>query len=116
MRLATPAIAPTGSTVPVARLQQATEHGLRILGKHLCAGWHLDHHVLGRRAGAVLAHTPAAALGLEVLAVAIVDQGIEVGDAFHPDVASLAAIAAVGSAELDEFLAPEGDAARTAVG
>ena len=49
----------------------------------------------------------AAALGLEVLAVAEVDQGVEVVDRLEHDVAAAAAVAAVGAAELDELLAPE---------
>ena len=52
-----------------------------------------------------------AVLGLEVLLIAVVDQRVEVGDALDPDVAALAAVAAVGAAELDELLAPERDAA-----
>ena len=60
---------------------------------------------------AVLAHAVAAALGLEVLLVAVVDQRVEAVDRLDNDVAALAAVAAVGPAELDELLAPERDAA-----
>ena len=45
--------------------------------------------------------------GLEVLLVAVVDQGVEPVDAFDHDVAAAAAIAAVGAAELDELFAQE---------
>src|SRR5690606_28196976 len=62
---------------------------------------------LGARA--VLAHAVLAVLRLEVLLVAVVDQRVEVGDAFGPDVAALAAVAAVGAAELDELLAAKAD-------
>ena len=50
-----------------------------------------------------------------MLLVAIVDQRVEAVGAFDHDVAAAAAVAAVGAAELDEFLAPERDAARPAV-
>ena len=56
-----------------------------------------------------------AALRLEVLLVAIVDQRVEAVDDFDDDIAAAAAIAAVGAAELDELLAPEADAAGAAV-
>ena len=51
-----------------------------------------------------------AGLGLEMLLVAVVDQRVEPVDAFGPDVAAAAAVAAVRPAELDELLAPERDA------
>src|SRR5271165_746822 len=48
-----------------------------------------------------------AGLALEMLLIAEIDQGVEIGDAFDHDVAALAAIAAVGTAEFDVFLAPK---------
>ncbi len=60
---------------------------------------------------AILAHAVAAALGLEVLLIAVVDQGVEAVDRLQHHVAALAAVAAAGAAELDEFLAPERDGA-----
>src|SRR5882724_6162675 len=56
-----------------------------------------------------------AALGLEMLLVAVVDQRVEVGHRLDDDVAAAPAIAAVRPAELDELLAPEADAAGPAV-
>ena len=52
-----------------------------------------------------------AVLGEEVLLVAVVDQRVQPVDRLGPDVAALAAVAAVRAAELDELLAPEADAA-----
>jgi len=46
-----------------------------------------------------------------MLLVAVVEQRIEVRYAFENDIATLAAIAAVRTAELNEFLAAETDAA-----
>ena len=71
--------------------------------------------VVAALAGAVAAHAVLAGLGLEVLLVAEVDQRIEAVDAFEHDVAALAAVAAVGAAEFDEFLTPERDGTRPAV-
>ena len=115
MRIAEAAVAALGDAAPLAGSISSASTRLLVLGQHLGAGRHLDHDVLAGRAGAVLAHAAAAALGLEVLAEAVVDERVEVGDAFHPHVAALAAVAAVGAAELDELLAPERDAPVAAV-
>ena len=56
-----------------------------------------------------------AGLGLEVLLIAIVDQGVETFDGLDPDITAAAPVAAVGPAELDIFLAPERDGARAAI-
>ena len=58
---------------------------------------------------------PRAALGLEVLLIAVVDERVEPVDRLHDHVAAAAAIAAVRPAELDELLAPERHAAVPAV-
>src|ERR1700674_970517 len=50
-----------------------------------------------------------------MLAVAVIDQGVEPGYGFRHHVAAAAAVAAPGAAELDEFLAPECHAAVAAV-
>ena len=47
--------------------------------------------------------------------MAEIDQGVEVLVGLHPDIAAIAAVAAVGAAERDELLAAEGDAAVAAV-
>src|SRR5690606_25515022 len=56
-------------------------------------------------------HAVDAALGLEVLLVAEVDQGIQPVHRLDQDVAAASAVAAVRPAELDELLAPERHAA-----
>ena len=63
----------------------------------------------------ILAHAVAAAARLEMLLIAEVDQGIESVHAFRNHVAAATAVAAVRTAELDELLAPECDAAVAAV-
>src|SRR5262249_29588256 len=64
---------------------------------------------------AVLAHPGAAVLGLEVLLIAVVYERVEALDCLDDHVAAFAAVAAIGSAELDEFLPPGGHAATPAV-
>src|ERR1043165_3982965 len=53
----------------------------------------------------LLAHAMTAAFRGKVLLVAVVYEGIEVLDGFGPDIAATAAVAAIGSAELNELLA-----------
>src|SRR5205807_624488 len=65
--------------------------------------------------GAVLAHAAAAVLGPEMLLVAVIDQGVEAVDRPRHHVPALAAVPAVGTPELDEFLPPERDTAVPAV-
>ena len=69
-----------------------------------------DRAVIAVRAGAILAHAALAGLGLEVLLIPEIDQRVEVCDAFDPDIAAFAAVAAVRSTELDEFFAAKTDA------
>ena len=57
----------------------------------------------------------AAFPGLEMLLIAVVDQGIQPIDGLDPDVAAAAAITAVRAAEFDEFLASKANAAGTAL-
>ena len=110
-----PPLPPLASSARVARARQIGEQRLLVLGKHLRSRRHMHDHVCAAGAGSVLAHAGAAVLGLEMLLVAIVDQRVEIGDALRPHIAALAAVAAVGPAELDELLAPETDAAGAAV-
>ena len=110
-----PPLPPRKQHHAVAGLGQVGDQRLAVLLEHLRAGRQLQHHVGAAGAGAVLAHAVAALLRLEVLLVAIVEQRVEVRHAFEDDVAAFAAVAAVGSAELDIFLAAEADAAVAAV-
>jgi hypothetical protein len=84
----------------------------------LRADRHLEHDVLAVGAMAVLAHAIGALLGLEVLLIAIVDQGVQSIDHFDDYVAAASAIAAITAirpAEFDELLAPERDTSVAAV-
>src|SRR5579871_6224168 len=88
---------------------QVGEERLSVVGEDLGADRQLDDEILAARAGAVGAGAALAALGAEMLGVAKVDQRIEAGDRLEDDVAALAAVAAVGTAELDEFFAAKAD-------
>ncbi len=99
MRVAEAAVAALGEQRAVADLRQVGEQRLLVLGIDLRAGRHLDDAVIAVGAGAVLARSVAALLRLEVLLIAIVDQRVEVIDAFGPHVAAPAAVAAVGAAD-----------------
>src|SRR6185437_3680303 len=94
---------------------QIGQHRLPVVGEHLGAERHLDHDVLRAGAGPVRAGAVAALRGAEVLRVAEVDQGVQVLRGLEDDVAALAAVAAVRSAELDELLPPERDHAIAAI-
>jgi hypothetical protein len=50
-----------------------------------------------------------------MLLIAEIDQRIEIGDAFGPDIAAAPTIAAIRPAEFDEFFTPEGHAAIPAI-
>ena len=73
-------------------------------GETLRADGQGEFDVGAARPGAVFAHAVRAARRPEVLAVAIVDQGIELGIGPRDHVAAAPAIAAVRSAARDELL------------
>ncbi len=109
-----PAIAAAQQRDTLARMGEIGEHVLLVLGQDLRAHRHLDHQIVAARAGAVAAHAAGAALRLEMLGIAKVDQRIEAADRFEDDVATLAAIAAIGAAIFDIFFAAEGHRALSA--
>jgi hypothetical protein len=61
------------------------------------------------------AHAVLAALGAKRTLMAEIDQGIEIFVGFQPNAAAIAAIAAIGAAERDEFFASKTDAAVAAI-
>ena len=50
-----------------------------------------------------------------MLLITVIEQRVQIGHAFDHDIATLAAVAAVGATELNEFLPPERDTAIAAV-
>src|SRR5579883_64121 len=94
---------------------EISEQGLAVLVINLRSSRNLEHDVVRIRAVAILAHAGAAVLGFEMLLVAIVDQGVEAVYRQRDHVTALAAVAAIGSAKLDELFAPERHTAVPAV-
>src|SRR5690606_16141507 len=83
--------------------------------QHLGAYGDAQDYVLALGAVHLAALAVVAGLGLEMLLVAEVDQGVQPIGRLDPDVAALAAVAAVGAAVGNEFFATERDGARAAV-
>src|SRR4051812_12014154 len=105
MRVAETAIAAFRQHVPLAEPGEVVDQGFAVLIDNLGAYRNLEHDRLAVGTVAVLAHAIDALLRLEVLLVAIIDQGVEsVGD-LDNDVATAAAIAAARAAEFDKLLA-----------
>ena len=101
------AIAATQQGDPFAGDVEVGEQGFLVVGEDLGAEGHGDDDIAGAGAGAVGPCPVAAFRRAEMLGVAEVDQGVEVVFGDEDDVATLAAVAAVGTAELDEFFPPE---------
>src|SRR4029453_16145513 len=93
----------------IAGLSEIGDQALAVLIEDLGPGGKREHDIGALNPGAVVAHAVAALLRLEMLLVAVVEQGVEVRHAFDNDIAAFAAVAAVSPAELDELLPPEAD-------
>ena len=115
MRIAESAVAAARQHHALADRAEVGKQRLAVLLVNLRARRHREHDVVTVCSVAVLAHAGAAVLGLEMLLVAVVDEGVEPIDRLHDHVTASAAVAAVGPAELDELLAPERHAAVAAV-
>src|SRR5690606_27161043 len=88
------------------------DHRLLVLLEDLGADRDTQHDILPAGAGALRAHAVPAGPGEEMLLEAEVDQRVQPIHRLGPDIAALAAVAAVRPAIFDEFLAAEGHAAR----
>ena len=95
MGIAEAAIAALGDGDALADFGEIGEQGLAVFFVDLRADRHFQHRVLAVGAVAVLAHAVAAALGLEVLLVAVVDQRVEAVHGLRPRRRRPAAVAAV---------------------
>src|SRR5262245_19861901 len=111
MRIAKATVAAPGDCRTLAHFGEIGDQRLAVFFVDLGAGRHFENDILAVGAGAVLAHPIPAALRLEMLLVAVIDQSIETIDGLDQYVAAFAAIASVRPAVLDEFVAPERDAA-----
>ena len=115
MRVAEAAVAAVQEHGAVAWLDEVEQHGLAVLVEHLGPDGNAQHKGLARGAGAVAPGPAASVLRPEMLLIAVVDQGVEIGRGLEDHVAAPSAVAAIGAAELDELLAPETRRARAAV-
>ena len=115
MRVAEAAVAAFGEHELFAEPGEIVDQRLAIVVEHLGADRNLEDDRLAVGAVAVLAHAVDAALRLEVLLVAVIDQRVEAVHRLDDDVAAAAAIAAARPAELDELLAAERHATVSAV-
>src|SRR5665213_385220 len=115
MRIAETAVAALGQRDAIADLGEIGDQCLLVLIENLGADGDLEHHVVATGAVHVLALAGHARPRLEVLGIAVVDQGVEAVDRLDHNVAAAAAVATARAAMLDELLAPECDAAVAAV-
>jgi hypothetical protein len=115
MRVAEAAIAALGNAEALALGRQVDDQGLVVFFEDLGADRNLQRHVFAIGAGPVAAHAVRAGLCLEVLLEAEVDERVQAVDGLDPHVTAAAAVAAVGSAELDELFAPKRDSTGAAV-
>ena len=111
MGVAKAAVAALGNQDALPWRGEVSQQRLAVFGKNLSTRRNFDVAVVAIGTSAVLAHAAPASLSFVVLLVAVVDQRVEVVDAFDEDTATLSAVAAVGSAELNKLLAAEADAA-----
>src|SRR5690606_20826498 len=95
MGIAEAAIATARQDEALAHLGHVHNRRLAVRLQDLRAGRDPENDVLAPGAGPVAAHAVAAALRLEVLLVAKVDEGVEPIDAFDDHIAAAAAVAAV---------------------
>ncbi len=111
MAVAIAAIAAPQELDAVAFHAQIGEQGFPVLIQYLGTDRHWHDQVFALFAAAVAAHAVFAALGLEMLAVAEVDQGIEGRDRLEDNMATTPAITTGRTAARDIFLTPERDGA-----
>jgi hypothetical protein len=107
VQVAPAAVAALGQQQARARVVEVGDQGFLVLFEDLGADRDLQQHVVARRAVARAAHAVDARAGLEVLLIAVVDQGVEAFDGLDPHVAAATAVAAVRAAVLDVLLAAE---------
>src|SRR5690606_13737548 len=115
VHVAQAALATAGHQQAVAVAHQVADHLVGVDVDHLGAHRDLDDDVLAPLAVARLAQAVLAALGADDALVAEVAERVEVARGLQPHVAAVATVPTVGTAERDELLAPESDAAVAAV-
>ena len=107
MQVAETAIAALGQQHALAGRRQVGDHGFLILFEDLGPDRHAQDDIVARGPGALRAHAMLAGPGKEMLLKAEIDQRVQPLDRLGPDIAATPAIAAIGAAIFDEFLAAE---------
>src|SRR3954451_6310766 len=115
MGIAEAAIAALGEDECLAELGEIMDQRFPVLVEDLGSDGNLEHDRLAVWAVAILAHSIGALRRVEVLLIAVIDQGVEPVDDLDDDVTAASAIAAGRATELDELLAPERNTAVAAV-
>src|SRR6266702_3724950 len=115
MAVAKAAIAAAQQHDALARTGQVGNEALLVVGENLRPDRYAQHGVAPLGAGFVRAGAAAPVLRPEMLLVAVIDQRVEVVGGDEDDVATLPAIAAIGPAEFDEFLAAKAHRAAPAI-
>src|SRR5437879_5860348 len=105
MAVAKAAIAAAQQHDTLARADQVGEEAFLVVGENLRPDRHAQHDVAPLRTRLVRPGAAAPVLCPEMLLVAVIDQRVEIVGGEEDDVAALAALAAIGPAEFDEFLA-----------
>ena len=114
-RVAVTAVAAFGDREPFVGDQHILDDRFVVVRDDLRADGDFDDQVFAFAAEFVLSFAVMAAFGLEMLAIAKVDQGVQIGDGFKNHIAAAPAVAAVRAAEFDIFFAAERTAAAAAV-
>jgi hypothetical protein len=107
MMVAEAAIAAAGNAYAIAQFGQVGDQGFIVGFVNFRAGWNLEHDVIRIGSGAQTSHAMACGSDLEMLLVAVVDEGVKAVHGFNPHIAALAAVTTIGTAHFDEFLAPK---------
>ena len=115
MCVAEAAIAAAQQHDTLARAGEIGKHGFLVVLHDLRPDRHPQHEVATLGAGAVSPGASTPVLRPEMLPVTVIDQRVEIIESMENDVAALAALAAIGSAEFDEFLAAEAHRAPPAI-
>ncbi len=113
--VAAPTVPALAERHALANFRKIRDQRFVIILENLRADGNLEDNIRRCGAGPVLPHAMAAAFCLEMLLIAIIDQGIEAFNTFNNDAAAPPAIAAIRAAELNEFFTPEAQRTGAAV-
>ncbi len=115
MPVAASAFAAAGDDHAFFRRIEIGQEQLMIRVENQSAGRDVNDQIVAAESGHFFAHAGLAAFGLPMMPAGEIEQGILIRIGDENDAAAVAAVAAVGAALGDVFLAPEGDASVPAV-